>query len=106
MGIFAIYIHFLHHLERHSIIQLAKATDFGITSWILMTKLIAWKTDNHQTSILIFLVKSFQSLKLWCESTLAGCINDKNNLTFYNSLTNIVNNDKNSKDLLTMHRQR
>ena len=47
---------FFKELECHAIVQAAEALDFFIASRILLCELIAWKSENFQPPVLIFLI--------------------------------------------------
>lgn len=78
----AIDIRLLHDWETYAVVQLAETADFIVTSGVLMSKLITWKTDDHKATFLILLIQLFETSKLGSEATFAGCINYQKGLPF------------------------
>ncbi|MMZ70711.1 hypothetical protein D3C73_1504630 [compost metagenome] len=62
MRVLAFNIDFAEHRKRNLIIKLAKALDFLITPWLLSCKLIARKSENDQTLLLVPAVQLLQPL--------------------------------------------
>ena len=62
--------------------DLAEFLDFFIGSRILFIELVAREAEDFQALVLVFLIQFLKACKLRCESALACCIDDQNNLAF------------------------
>lgn len=71
----AIDIRLLHDWETYAVVQLAETADFIVATRVLVSKLVAWKTDDHKATFLVFLIQLFETSKLGSEATFAGCVN-------------------------------
>ena len=76
------YVALLEHLEGNAIVDLAEFLDFFIGSRILFIELVAREAEDFQALVLVFLIQFLKACKLRCESALACCIDDQNNLAF------------------------
>lgn len=55
-------------------IEFAKRSNLLVGTGFLSTKLIRWEAKNNETFVIIFLVKCFQSLVLWCKAAVFGLL--------------------------------
>ena len=74
MSVFTIDIHFGKHREGDAVIDQAAFGDGFFIARLLVGKLVAGKSQNDQSPVLVFLVKGFQSFVLGGEAAFAGGI--------------------------------
>src|SRR5262245_21885466 len=57
--------------------RIAERFDFGVGAGLLLAELIAGKTKNHETPILVLLIKTLQAGVLRSEPTFTGYVNNQ-----------------------------
>ena len=75
-------VNLLHNLECHAIVQLTELAYLIVSAWILLCKLVAWESDDNEALVLILFIQLLQTLELRSETTLAGCVDNQQHLTF------------------------
>jgi hypothetical protein len=80
MLVLAIDLDLRKQREGDAVVELAEAANLLIAPGFLMAELIARETQNLQSLFAILLVKLLESLVLRSETTLAGGIDDQQNL--------------------------
>lgn len=71
VSVVAVYFNFCKLRKCNVIIEATKVHNFLLGTRLLVTKLVAWKPQDHKSAMSVFSVQLFQPLILGCESALA-----------------------------------
>ena len=71
-----------HQREGHAVVQAAELSDLVIGAGLLSGELVAREADDHETLVLIFLIKGLQAVVLRGETALGCCVDYHQNLAF------------------------
>lgn len=77
MGSGAVDLDLLSKEKRHAKIELTSSDHTLVCLWLLISKLIARKPDDHESFVSVLLVQLFELLKLRCQSAFRGRIDDE-----------------------------
>ena len=77
MLVFTFHINLLKDLKGHTVVHLTECLDFIVSAWILLLELIARKSYDFQSLIIVLLIKSFQPFELRCETSFARRVDNQ-----------------------------
>ncbi len=66
--------------KRDVVIRFDEFQDFSVAAWLLTTELIAWKSQNRESLVLLFFVEGTQTCVLRCQSSTAGNVHHQADL--------------------------
>src|SRR5665213_2320942 len=82
IGVVPVDLDFIEEGKGYVVLGGTESFDIGVGSGFLFPELVAGKAQNHESLVLILLIKFFQSSVLRSMTAFAANIHDKQNLAF------------------------
>ena len=82
MAVCAVHFNFVEERKGHVVFGRAKLFDVRVRAGFLATELVAGKTKDDETLVLVFFINCFEIFILWCKTAFGGNIYNEHNLAF------------------------